>query len=33
MPLWAAIISLLAIFTGVGGPILTLILVYATKTA
>ena len=33
MPLWAAIIGLLAIFTGVGGPILTLILVYATKTA
>lgn len=31
MPLWAAIVGLLAIFTGIGGPILTIILVYATR--
>ena len=32
IPTWAKVIALIGLFTGVGGPVLTLIVVYASKS-
>jgi len=32
IPVWARVIALIGLFTGVGGPVLTLIVVYASKS-
>ena len=32
IPVWARVFALIGLFTGVGGPVLTLIVVYASKS-
>ena len=32
IPVWARVTALIGLFTGVGGPVLTLIVVYASKS-
>lgn len=32
IPVWARVMALIGLFTGVGGPVLTLIVVYASKS-
>ena len=33
MPTWARVVSLLALLAGIGGPVVSLIVVYASKTS
>lgn len=32
IPVWARVVALIGLFTGVGGPVLTLIVVYVSKS-